>query len=172
VPHLIEGVALPYGVPSRPGRRRRVRFAHGALHVDPDAVRLIVEHNQALRVGRLAWFDDWHDGLRVGFGVGRGRAAEQGLRLAAYRRLPGLSVGVDYELDDAADDPWFPGVLLIYRAVLLTVSLTTSPAFSGARVCWTSLDHAGQSWHVHRGRSAGAMSQGGGTVAATGGDLR
>lgn len=120
----VAGPAVPYGVVARTGGRL-ARFAPGWWRV-AGSVRLLRDHDNAQRLGRVVQLDDLPAGL---FAVARmlpGRAGDRALAEAAGGEL-WFSTGIPEVV--LRPDPDDPRVRLVVSGLLAEISLTDDPAF-------------------------------------------
>lgn len=132
---LIPGVVMPADETAvKDGRRWR--FPAGSIEWgNPIRVKLFRDHDRAQHLGWATELAYSAAGALAGwFRVRRGGAGDDVLALAAGGELTGLSAHLDYDPADAVRDPATPGLWLVQRAALTGVSLTTVPAFAGARL--------------------------------------
>jgi phage head maturation protease len=129
----ITGLVVRWGMVAR-ARGRAWRFAPGALTRPPGRpLRLLLEHDPALRCGRLAatWSTDLGQWARCA--VDTSPLGDVALALAALDPV-GFSVGVDLEHDaERGPDPVLNGVLLITACPWTETSLTLHPVFEPTR---------------------------------------
>jgi HK97 family phage prohead protease len=131
----ITGLAVPYGKVAKSGFRKW-RFLKGSLKWEDVArIKLMRDHDMTQPVGVATELNDTDEGLRPKFKIARGQKGDEVLSLAQDGVLDGLSVGVDFEAEDAFDiDPEDDTVYLVRNAKLREVSITAMPAFDDARV--------------------------------------
>jgi Caudovirus prohead protease. len=114
--------AVPYGVLSDVSALNRYRFDVGALQWDsPRTVPLLLEHNQALRVGWGVHFVHRPDGLYTRFNVASGPRGD----LALARAAAGHRLSIGWENARYADGDH----LRCIYAELTEISLVATPAF-------------------------------------------
>jgi hypothetical protein len=122
----ISGLAVPYGRSAVSGSRR-YRYLPGWRRGD-GRVPLVVDHDNAQRVGRVEQIADSPAGLFVVAFVRRGQRGDRLLAETAASRL-GLSVYAPMEAAELRPDPDEPGARLVVAADLVHISLTRRPAF-------------------------------------------
>lgn len=127
---VVGGLALPYDVLVRAGRRKLV-FAPGCAEWPP-RVRMVREHSPAIRIGRAVELVHAAAGLAVALELDRHRAADRALARIVDGTERGLSCGLDFL--ETRPHPDLPGVLLVLRAWLREITLTRTPAATGARI--------------------------------------
>ena len=131
----ITGLAVPYGVPGRPGGdvSGPVVFAAGSLSRSlterGDRIRLVVDHDRTRAVGRLVSWDDTAEGLHTAWKIARTPAGDAVLAEAADGVRDGLSVGAEVIRSAPRN-----GVIEVTEARLVETSLVAFPAFDSARV--------------------------------------
>jgi HK97 family phage prohead protease len=98
-------------------------------------VKLLRDHDTAQPLGKAIQLKDTPTGFLARFKVARGAAGDEALELAEDGVLDGLSVGVDFDArSDSSPDPKDRTVMVVHRADLREVSLTSMPSFDDARV--------------------------------------
>lgn len=131
----ITGLAVPYGVPGRPGGdiSGPVMFAAGSLTRSlterADRVRLVVDHDRARPVGRLDSWEETPEGLSTVWKIARTPAGDSVLAEAVDGVRDGLSVGAEVIRSTPRN-----GVIEVVEARLVETSLVAFPAFDAARV--------------------------------------
>ena len=124
VARTIRGRAVPLGVVAQPKMALPRRFPRGTLTWGN--VRLLIDHNNSLRVGRAIQITEDDDGLWTTFKVFSNPRGDRALELAATTRH-GLSVGVDP--GSAVFHVTHDGIEECVAALLVEVSLTRDPVF-------------------------------------------
>lgn len=122
----ITGIAVPYG-PAATSGSRRYRFLPGFARHN-GRVPLLLDHDNAQRLGWCAEFTDLVAGLLVVGVVKRGPRGDRALAEASAGRL-GFSVRPRYNTAVLRPDPDDPPVRLVVAAELLEITLTARPAF-------------------------------------------
>jgi HK97 family phage major capsid protein len=125
---VINGLALPYGVPGNTSGGK-VTVQAGAIKIPEDMkrVKLLRDHNRNAPVGYLESIEDGPNGLVAKFKVGNTEEGNVALVEAAEGIRDGLSVELS-AVQMSAD-----GKTVVY-ALLDAVALVAVPAFSDARV--------------------------------------
>lgn len=128
----IKGRAVPYGVTTRAGDYRNIRFAKGSLgYEQPGDVKVFLNHDTlTLPVGVMTTADESDDGMDVSTRIASGDEGDRILSLAAEGILDRFSVGVvpiKWETDEEND------FQTITASDWLELSLTAIPAFKEAR---------------------------------------
>lgn len=120
----VAGLAVPYGVVARSGGRR-CRFGPGWWRTG-GRVRLLRDHDNAQRLGRVVELADVLAGLFAVARVLPGRPGDRALAEAAAGEL-WFSTGVPEVV--LRPDPDDPRVRLVVSGLLAEISLTDDPAF-------------------------------------------
>ena len=121
----IEGIAVPLDVVAQPRIALPRRYPRGSLTWTMAwDVKLLIDHNHGLWVGRALQLTESLDGLRATFKVSWGERGDRALELAAATHK-GLSIGTaDEEFRVTAD-----GIEECVHARIIEVSLTKNPVF-------------------------------------------
>lgn len=109
------------------------RFEAGAFgDLDPDSVKLVVEHDDVRPIGKAVSLTADEHGVTGTFKVANTTTGNDALVEASEGLRDGLSVGALIEDGGATTDEH--GVLVVTSARIAHVGLVTSPAFEAARV--------------------------------------
>jgi HK97 family phage prohead protease len=125
----IEGVAVPYGVPGRVSTGDVVVFERGSLDASARPIALR-DHDRSRPIGVVVDAADRGDAMTATVRVSRTAEGDDALVLAGDGALPAFSVGAD-PTDWRTDAE---GVMHVYAADWLELSLLTFGAYTGARV--------------------------------------
>ena len=107
-----------------------VVFERGAINIaDSSKVRLLLEHDPKMPIGRAQFFNETEDGIFASFKISKSSRGTDALIEASEELRTGLSVGV---MVNAAKPK--NGVLYVSSADLLEVSLVQAAAFKSAAV--------------------------------------
>jgi HK97 family phage major capsid protein len=109
----------------------RVIFSKGAIALpeDPKSIKLLNQHDMKQPLGKATSFTTTEDGIYASFKISRSNRGSEALILAEEGLQSGLSVGV--EVITAKNKA---GVMHVFAARLVEVSLVTEPAFKSAQV--------------------------------------
>jgi phage head maturation protease len=122
----IDGRAVPYDTIAHPKLALPRRFPFGSLTwSEPWHVRLLLEHNNSLHVGRVLNFNETEFGLWATFRVRNGPEGDLALEMAATTH-GGLSIGLVDDEFRVTDD----GIQECVRGRITEISLTKDPVFS------------------------------------------
>ena len=122
---LIEGIAVPFGVVAHPRMRLPLRFPQGSLAAAP-IVKLLIEHDHSLAVGRAVFLEDTAQGVKAMLKAANGERGDRALELAATTHSH-FSIGLNeqtarFRIVDGVDECVF--------GQIIEVSLTRNPVFS------------------------------------------
>lgn len=122
----ISGRAVPYDTVAQPRLALPRRFPFGSLTwTMPWDIKLLIDHNKALCVGRAIALEDLNTGLWATFKVSWGERGDRALEMAAATHR-GLSIGLEDDETRLTPD----GILECVRARIVEISLTKDPVFS------------------------------------------
>lgn len=106
-----------------------VIFEAGSLEVNPEQVKLLLQHDGTRPIGRMESFDVTDSGINATFKVAQTSAGTDSLVEASQGLRDGLSVGASIQDSIQKKDG-----IHVLKAQLIEVSLVTDPAFDSARV--------------------------------------
>jgi len=132
----IWGMALPYGqIVEKYGLK--FRFMPGSVEWDGDQVsrhKMLQDHDFDKPLGHALSLSQSREGVVGKYKLGRGQLADDALMSAEDGVRDGLSMTVEFDLEQDALWNRADGVYDVYRAYSPETSLTAMPAFNTARV--------------------------------------